>query len=1212
MSVLSPHLDQIKTLVQDGSMPSRKINHENSVAEHGCTKNTVLVQGRNGDFFGFSVKALEHIKPLFTDKIILDAIELYQSEEFDAIIRLFDSKDELLLYGYPIIDYIILKYLEMNKLKLEQKFKFDFTLPLIDSRMKLTRGDAILSKLEIVNVGNNVAPSEWIGRQFESAEHLHKEIDSLDYRKGKPPVTYCCIYGMSVTEQQIVQLVKNIPMSKKSTIIVELQTNHTASFLPSIATITKSSYVDYENDTHRLIVAFEPIEHFTTTAELTKNSVGLLSSTLQKCIRHGRCGVELLKETVEKLARAKPYNLPEQNYLKVSGSRQLFWRSFITIIEDFRYYEDPSFLSLFDILAFALICNKEADYVICDELLEKVQSLLVRIAECDHTTDYHEWRTYPIGTTGFSLKQSISQNTIFISDKFVPKMSGDGIMIQRYATLLKTYVPLPLVSNTKELVCKKCELGFTPKYTSVDIHCYPNMIHQLQGSIRETKSTQETSRMIWELNSKYNNRRPDQFFPEMFSGSHIKTIFNIQKDYWNEYTAELQNQEGMVQYLEKESTLSPYQRRSLFLKLFGQKLKIKSKRVLEVIFHVEDVFRIKYVNSDEFLKDEEYAKESTVVWDYLMKNTIDVTVPDCIVGYRWICPKKVKIGITAEKKPFVSYDKKTVEIDWFDGSLLTEAILPEQTIDSISSDNVIIKNLLRINKMGDLFKCNWISRNSKRTGCIRLKEHHPLFSSVLVKLFTANDNVLEISQVTRNGEKVDNSVDYEQEGVIWSLCNLLHYCYPQAVTISGDLKFRINPRTSQYQMLLEDLDVICGRSNTIGTDTIVPIVPKTNLWSHQKNTVEFILKNVALGKRGFGDASNVGAGKTLSALSTISELYMYHRQKKVFSLILLPTEKLYKTWRDEIAKHFTGSISILEQQANGSLNGKEIDGLNLVITTMGRNREHLLEKKWLFVVIDECLTVQNKEAQQTMSAWIQSIHSTYGVLLLSATFFRTRFDKLLYMLKMLNCQLPETKEYLDTILCDSIKVHLPASKREWSEQITKYELTKEQRTAYEAILNSDLSNEMKYVRLHKFIHEHIDYRNMFQNTIQKLEKGKKALIYAESKVEAERIAKTIPDVGLYPDISKRHVVVSYANGTYGLNDLVGFNVLVTRPPEPDKLPQMKGRLDRPGQLSNDLQIIYILLENTIEEATYLRIDLCNKFYNNHIMPLSEFYLLALK
>jgi hypothetical protein len=279
---------------------------------------------------------------------------------------------------------------------------------------------------------------------------------------------------------------------------------------------------------------------------------------------------------------------------------------------------------------------------------------------------------------------------------------------------------------------------------------------------------------------------------------------------------------------------------------------------------------------------------------------------------------------------------------------------------------------------------------------------------------------------------------------------------------------------------------------------------------------------------------------------------------------------------------------------------------------MGRNREHMLDKKWLFLVIDECLTVQNKEAQQTMSAWIQSIHSKFGVLLLSATFFRTRFDKLLYMLKMLQCDLPETKEYLDTILCDSIKVHLPDNNREWTEIVTKYELEETLRDGYNTILNSDLSNEIKYVRLNKFIHEQVDYINLFGDTISSLEAGAKALIYAESKSEADKISKSIKDVGLYPDISKRHVVVSYANGTYGLNDLVGFNTLVTRPPEPDKLPQMKGRLDRPGQKCDKLTIDFILLENTIEEASYLRIDLCNKFYSNHIMPLSEFYSLAVK
>jgi hypothetical protein len=1219
-SILSHFLDSIKQSVIADSLPSRRIKHEQSLAEHGCPKDTILVQGRNGDFFGFSVKTLESCKPLFTDKIILDGIELYESEEFDAIIRLFEIKQELLLYGYSVIDYTILKYLQVNKIKLDIKQKFDYTLPELDSRMKLTRSDQLICKLEIVNIGNNVVPTEWIGRQFDNANQLHQAIDKLDYRKGSPPVTYCCIYGMSITEKKIVQLVKNIHISDKTTIIVEINSNCTSTLVSSVHKITKTCFVEYFSETHRLLICFNPEENFVSDAELSKNSVGLLSSTLQKCIRHGRCSKELVEQTVVSLARSKPYNLPEQNYLKVSGCRQLFWRLFITIIEDFRYYDDSDFLSPFDILVFALVCNKEPDYVISDNILDKIKNLAIRLTLCDSTSDYHEWRTYKNIDSSFSLEQCIPLTTMFIADKFIPKMSGDSVMISRYNTLLKTYIPLPLSINTSDLTCKKCEVGFTPKYTSLDIHCYPAMILHLQGSIREKKTTQEISSLIWELNSKFNNRRPEQFLPEMFSGNLIGTIFSIQKEYWGEYSTQIEDQESKVEYLENSSisiNLNAYQRRSLFLKLFGQKLKIKSKKVLEVTFHVDDLFRIKYVNSDEFLKDTDYTKEASVVWKYLMENTLEIIVPDCISGYRWIFPntvKKIQIGVTKDKKPFISYGKdKIIELDWFDGGLLVLPIEKECPILPTKGDLVIIKNMVRINKLSDLFKCNWISRNSNRTRCIRLSEYrHSLFSSILVKIYTANENCIEISQVTRNGEKVDNSVDYENEGIIWSLFNLLHYCYPKAVTITGNLKFRIYPNTSQYIMLIEDLDIICERVYIIGSEVLSSITIQTPLWNHQKDTVDFILENVKAGKKGFGDASNVGAGKTLSALSTICELYKYNRIKKVYSLILLPTEKLYKTWKDEIDKHLGKSIGVLEQQANGSLKGKEVDGLNVIITTMGRNREHMLDKKWLFLVIDECLTVQNKEAQQTMSAWIQSIHSKFGVLLLSATFFRTRFDKLLYMLKMLQCDLPETKEYLDTILCDSIKVHLPDNNREWTEIVTKYELEETLRDGYNTILNSDLSNEIKYVRLNKFIHEQVDYINLFGDTISSLEAGAKALIYAESKSEADKISKSIKDVGLYPDISKRHVVVSYANGTYGLNDLVGFNTLVTRPPEPDKLPQMKGRLDRPGQKCDKLTIDFILLENTIEEASYLRIDLCNKFYSNHIMPLSEFYSLAVK
>jgi hypothetical protein len=89
-----------------------------------------------------------------------------------------------------------------------------------------------------------------------------------------------------------------------------------------------------------------------------------------------------------------------------------------------------------------------------------------------------------------------------------------------------------------------------------------------------------------------------------------------------------------------------------------------------------------------------------------------------------------------------------------------------------------------------------------------------------------------------------------------------------------------------------------------------------------------------------------------------------------------------------------------------------------------------------------------------------------------------------------------------------------------------------------------------------------------------------------------------------------HSVLSYSEGTYGLNDLVIYDTILMRPPEPDKLPQIKGRLDRPGQKNKHLTVQYILLKNTIEEASLIRIEHCNAFYNNYLMPLADFYDLA--
>jgi hypothetical protein len=66
-----------------------------------------------------------------------------------------------------------------------------------------------------------------------------------------------------------------------------------------------------------------------------------------------------------------------------------------------------------------------------------------------------------------------------------------------------------------------------------------------------------------------------------------------------------------------------------------------------------------------------------------------------------------------------------------------------------------------------------------------------------------------------------------------------------------------------------------------------------------------------------------------------------------------------------------------------------------------------------------------------------------------------------------------------------------------------------------------------------------------------------------------------------------------------------------RPPEPDKLPQIKGRLDRPGQISNDLHLHYFFLEETIEKGLLLRMEVASKFHHDYIMPLAQFYKLSL-
>jgi len=117
--------------------------------------------------------------------------------------------------------------------------------------------------------------------------------------------------------------------------------------------------------------------------------------------------------------------------------------------------------------------------------------------------------------------------------------------------------------------------------------------------------------------------------------------------------------------------------------------------------------------------------------------------------------------------------------------------------------------------------------------------------------------------------------------------------------------------------------------------------------------------------------------------------------------------------------------------------------------------------------------------------------------------------------------------------------------------ITKSDLSDELRVKYNEIQSKNIDYEKMYMELSKLLYDNQDYVKLFRDKIEELSESK-ILIYTRSKKMADDVS-LINNVSRYPDKSKKHVVVSYAEGTYGLNDLIKYDTILTLPPDPDKL-----------------------------------------------------------
>jgi len=1022
-----------------------------------------------------------------------------------------------------------------------------------------------------------------------------------------------------------------------------------------------------DNFDKKISIAFNYNELFEATPIYQKKrSVGLLVSTLQKLLRRGPTCSKALTEVLTELWRSPAYNLPEQQFFRVNACRQLAWRLFITSIEDVRAFtttDNSKVLIMPDLAILAAICNGYLDTQFNQFVFDKLLLTALNVQRINKKWDALNHVPQLKQEIPFKDQHNNFLNAFVALQYYMPTREWDYFLLQISFNFIHKGLNPDLtldIMNTDRIYDQSNDVaGEDAMLAGCDMHPFPNLLLVFQGSLPfipydpSKHTTLSLWNFIWDYSSAVNFRLEPKVINSL-DQQMLDILKNIQRRilYFNVETdsiIKLANKYPI--YPEPKNTnimdkipITTLTKRTAFILLFGQKRSyIYKKKRYDIIIAGHDfddpnsgLLKVKYLTNNNESKYLEGDLRLEIEQDFLKDFADELDdVPDAPLGFKWIWPDTKKITIRADTKDKIRFFVNDVEIKAYDASNVLVRLPKIKPIKTPTDITHIIKratyqDLTLLNTIDD-YQINILMRELH-------EKNYPLFDwidlvlssnlpndvwrSIYVKLFNNKENEILIGPVDGRGHALRDSINYLYEGTIWRIFNMFSMLYPKAIKTTNavkSLKFKIDRSTSQYLDLIRCLNNLTFRKDQQTTvksvDNTTQIKIKTKLWPHQQSTVTKILQDIDLGKKGLGDASNVGAGKTLTALAVMAGLYtkLYTKSKSKSNssfLVLLPTTHLFKTWKDEIEKHCQGYLMVF-QEANGDLTS-ELKSNSILITTLGRMRDHPINQSWIFVVIDECLSVQNKNALQTEEAWKQIIVSQFGVLMMSATFFRTRFDKLFYMIKMLNTGLPENKKYLDAILAESIVLNIPIKTREWISTYHPFDLIPSVRKLYDELLDTDLNSDKLYIKLQTFLFDNFDYVSAFQDVINKCTKDKRrCLVYAKSKHEADLLSTKIKNLSRFPDLTGRHLVISYTEGTYGLNNLIYLDTIITRFPEPDKLPQMKGRLDRPNQLSNILHIEYIYIQDTIDRGGMIRLEMANNFYNDYLMPLAEFYEISL-
>jgi hypothetical protein len=694
--ILEDAKPSFQSRLNDNNKPSK------TVANMGLPLGGKSMRSSGGEYTGFTIQVLENVRPLLTSDRVSRAVKQLDEESIQTAGDILGIMSEMQEYGMNVIYNIINIWLKKNDIDILDEYsenELDVELDKkIVSWITTVRNEPIDAKLKIVAIGkskkgNSVVPENWLDREFGNGRELHKEMDKLDWRKGKAPVHYCCIYSMSIIDGYSWNNINQLDTKLKFDYVFTITYTNRLKLNISKKLINKNKSLKcypYKYDSHMLLFVtdnniIEPKPIYTTCDE----TVGQLISRLQKCVRRGRQCSKTLNDCIYKLYKSKPYNLPDQQYLKVSGCRQLFWRSFISIIEDAQPYEEnDEYLSLQEMFALAMLCQADPDIQIKKNIVDMLAYTMLLVQHDDKLNTNWKWRKG-------SSKLSNSDNYLNLALKYMPMMKNDKNMLIKSYNYLKTFKTdeFELLSKNELLKCSKNKCEEEAILAGYDMHCLPNIIIELQGSLPIDSvgeySTKEISSMIWEHSSKFNVRNKDKQSDKF---DNFKLILKTIQQYKYDGVLKILNinkisKDNLKKTKHVTHEMNDIVKRTAFLLIFGQQVKLfaskdkNGKKQPSIDIAVcgtdeEDICKIK--NKNEYVKGKVKECGEKRYFEYMKKeNKRMIVLPKPPIGYSWNCKNnKVHTYVTQSANDGVSFYVNNIKMEPFNGEPMLIAHKP--------------------------------------------------------------------------------------------------------------------------------------------------------------------------------------------------------------------------------------------------------------------------------------------------------------------------------------------------------------------------------------------------------------------------------------------------------------------------------------------------------------------------------------------------------